>query len=336
MNTNLAAARKSKNDEFYTQLGDIESELRHYRPHFEGKVVYCNCDDPRVSNFFHYFSHNFTFLGLKKLITTCYRNREPSLFSRHDTGRAILLEYDGLREGDVTPRAEDIGITYLKGDGDFRSRECIGFLKEADIVATNPPFSLFREYMAQLMEYDSRFIILGNMNAITYKEVFPLIKENRLWYGPSISSGDRTFGVPDHYPLDAATAWIDGDGNRFIKVKGVRWFTNLDHDKRHEDLILYRRYTPEDYPHYDNYDAIDVSRTRDIPMDWSGAMGVPITFLDKYNPDQFEIIGMDHDVKAGLLPHIPRPGWTGKIDRGYIQGKRQYARILIRNRIPRP
>ena len=312
MNKNLAAARKTKNDEFYTQLADIENELRHYRTHFKGKVVYCNCDDPRVSNFFHYFSHNFEFLGLRKLITTCYKNQNPDLFSRHDCERAIKLEYDGFRDGDVVPRAEDIGITPLDGDGDFRSPECIEILKQADIVVTNPPFSLFRDYVAQLMDYDKKFLIIGNMNAVTYKDFFPLMRDNKVWFGPSIKSGDRTFGVPDHYPLDAATAWIDEGGNRFIKVKGVRWYTNLDHDKRHEELILYRTYTPEDYPTYDNYDAIVVSKTNEIPMDWVGAMGVPITFLDKYNPDQFEIIGFSSLWDHGFKSHKFYDGYVEK------------------------
>jgi len=247
LNENLRQAKRGKNDEFYTQLADIENELRHYKKHFKGKVVYCNCDDPRVSNFFHYFSHNFEFLGLRKLTTTCYKNQNPALFSRHDCERAIKLEYDGFRDGDVVPRVEDIGITPLDGDGDFRSQECIDILKQADIVVTNPPFSLFREYVAQLMEHGKKFLIIGNMNAITYKEIFPLIRENKLWFGPSISSGDRKFGVPEHYPLNAATSGIDETGQRFVRVKGVRWYTNLDHKKRHEDLILYRRYSPEDY-----------------------------------------------------------------------------------------
>lgn len=245
-----------------------------------------------MSNFFHYFSHNFEHLGLKKLITTCYKNQNPSLFSQHDAEGAIMLEYDGFRDGDRVPRCEDIGINHLQGDGDFRSQECIDILKQADIVVTNPPFSLFREYIAQLMEYDKRFLIIGNMNAVTYKDVFPLIMEGKVWLGPSIRSGDRTFGVPDHYPLDAATAWVDEDGNRFIRVKSVRWFTNLDFPQRHEDLPLYRRFTPEEYQRYDNYDAINVDKTADIPEDYDGVMGVPITFLDKHSPDQFEIEGI--------------------------------------------
>ena len=339
LNKGLRNAKRQKNDEFYTQISDIESELRYYAEHFAGKVVYCNCDDPRVSNFFHYFSYNFARLGLKKLVTTCYKSREPGLFSRHDAERAIMLEYDGFREGDVTPRAEDIGISTMESDGDFRSKECIELLKQADIVVTNPPFSLFREYVAQLMEYEKRFLIIGNMNAVTYKEFFPLIKDGRVWLGASIKSGDRTFGVPDHYPLDAATAWIDDDGNKFIKVKGVRWFTNLDFPQRHEDLILYKSYSPEEYPAYDNYDAINVDKTTEIPMDWDWAIGVPITFLDKHNPEQFEILGItDRDNNSGLKTKeytsadVPNPGDLNR--RGVIKvggdHKPTYVRLLVR------
>ena len=331
-NTNLNQAKNAAKDDFYTQLQDIENELRHYRKHFRGKVVYCNCDDPRVSNFFHYFSYNFHHLGLKKLITTCYKNTQADLFSTHDQDKAIMLEYDGFREGDTIPNAEDIGVSKLHGDGDFRSDECVELLKQADIVVTNPPFSLFREYIAQLIKHDKKFLIIGNMNAVTYKEIFPLIKDNRMWYGPSISSGDREFGVPDNYPVTASGWRIDDSGRKLIRVKGVRWYTNLDHNKRHEELILYRKYTSENYPKYDNYDAIEVSKVANIPVDWGGGMGVPISFLDKYNPDQFEIVGMDHDVKDGLLPHIINPKYTKKLDRGYINGKRMYSRILIRNR----
>ena len=285
-------AKRAKQDEFYTQLADIERELKHYKKHFKGKVVYCNCDDPRVSNFFHYFSYSFEKLGLKKLIATCYKNQDMDLFSRNDSERAIYLEYEGDKSGNNVPDREEIGIKHLKGDGDFRSAECIELLKQADIVVTNPPFSLFREYVGQLIEFDKQFLIIGNVNAITYKEVFRLIKESRLWLGPSIRSGDREFGVPDDYPLSAAGYRIDDRGNKYIRVKGVRWFTNLDFKERHEDLILYKTYSPDEYPTYDNYDAIEVSKTKDIPADYEGAMGVPITFLDKHNPNQFEIVGI--------------------------------------------
>ena len=301
LNENLRKAKRQKNDEFYTQLSDIENELRHYTGHFPGKVVYCNCDDPRVSNFFHYFSYNFDHLGLKKLITACYRNQDPDLFSRSDSERAIWLEYNGNTKGGRVPDVEDIGAHSFEGDGDFRSPETIELLKQADIVVTNPPFSLFREYIAQLVEYGKKFLIIGNLNAITYKELFPLIKDNKIWFGPSIKSGDREFGVPKHYPLTAATNRIDENGNKFVRVKGVRWFTNLDYPQRHEDLILYKYYSPEEYPAYDNYDAINVDKAAEIPMDWDGAMGVPITFLDKHNPEQFEVMGItDRDNNSGL------------------------------------
>ena len=319
-NKNLHAASKAKKDEFYTQLPDIERELRHYKDHFKDKVVYCNCDDPRVSNFFHYFSYNFEHLGLKKLITTCYKNQAPDLFSKHDSEKAISLIYTGDKNDNRVPDPEEIGIIQLEGDGDFRSQECIDLLKKADIVVTNPPFSLFRDYVAQLIAYDKKFLIIGNMNAITYKDTFPLIKENNLWFGASIHSGDREFGVPDDYPLTAAGYRIDENGKKFIRVKGVRWFTNLDYKERHEDLILYKKYTPEEYPKYDNYDAINVNKTKEIPCDYDGVMGVPITFLDKYNPEQFEIIGQMATTKVDEFNY----GYP------YIDGKKKYARILIK------
>jgi len=342
-NVGLNAAAAAKKDEFYTQLPDIEKEMAHYRDHFRGKVVYCNCDDPTVSNFFKYFSLKFSDLGLRKLITTCYKNQRRDLVSRHDDEQAIMLEYDGFREGDRVPNVEDIGATHLEGDGDFRSQECIDILKQVDVVVTNPPFSLFREYVAQLVQYGKKFLIVGSQNAITYKEIFPLIKDNRIWLGPSITSGDREFGVPDHYPLTAATHRIDENGNKFIRVKGVRWFTNLDHKKRHEELILYRKFTPEDCPAYDNYDAIEVSKTKDIPMDYAGAMGVPITFLDKYNPDQFEILGItDRDNNSGLktkeytVADVPNPGDLNRRAAIRVGGalKSTYARLLVRRASP--
>jgi hypothetical protein len=331
-NKNLSAARTNKKDEFYTQLSDIEKELKHYKEHFKDKIVYCNCDDPRVSNFFHYFSFNFEKLGLKKLITTCYKNQDMDMFSQNNSEQAIYLEYTGDKNNNNIPDKSEININYLKGDGDFRSHECIELLKQADIVVTNPPFSLFREYVSQLIEYDKKFLIIGNINAVSYKEIFKLFKENKIWLGASIHSGDREFGVPSYYPLNAAGVRVDEKGNKFIRVKGVRWFTNLDYKERHENLILYKKYNPKDYPKYDNYDAINVDKTSDIPMDYEGAMGVPITFLDKYNPEQFEIIGSDYEVKEGLLPEIVNPKWKGKLDRGYINGKRMYARLLIKRK----
>src|SRR5574344_1679048 len=215
-NKNLNQAKTNKKDEFYTQLSDIERELKYYKQHFKNKVVYCNCDDPRVSNFFHFFSYNFVKLGLKKLIATCYKNRNMDLFSQNDSEQAIYLEYTGDKNGNNVPDPDEIGIKTLKGDGDFRSKECIELLKQADIVVTNPPFSLFREYVAQLIEYDKKFVVVGHQNAITYKEIFSLIKENKIWFGASIHSGDREFGVPNSYPLNAAGCRIDTQGNKFI------------------------------------------------------------------------------------------------------------------------
>lgn len=309
-NENLHKAKTAKNDEFYTQLSDIEKEMVHYKDHFKGKTVYCNCDDARESNFFKYFSKNFEFLGLKKLVTTGYKA----------DGNGVALIYEGDKNGNRNPDSEEITIKPLQGNGDFRSAECVEFLKEADIIVTNPPFSLFRQYIAQLMEYGKKFIVLGNMNALTYKEIFPYIRANKLWFGPSISSGDRKFEVPANYPLEAAGCGIDENGIRYIRVKGVRWFTNLDHEKRNRPIDLYKHYSNECYPHYDNYDAIEVSKTCEIPMDYDGVMGVPITFLDKYCPDQFEIVGLDRYIDGNKFPN----------KRMFINGKEQYARILIK------
>ncbi len=329
-NRNLHKAKASANDEFYTQLEDIENELRHYKSHFKDKVVYCNCDDPRVSNFFKYFSSNFEFLGLSKLITTCYKNQQSDLFSQHDSERAISLEYTGDKDGDMVVSREEIAVTHLRGNGCFKSPECIELLKQADIVCTNPPFSRFKEYVAKLMEYEKKILIIGNMNAVTYKEIFPLIKNDKLWYGPSISSGDREFGVPDHYPLTAASSRVDDQGRKYVRVKGVRWFTNLDHRKRHEELFLYKEYSPEEYPKYDNYDAIEVGRTKNIPGDWLGVMGVPITFLDKYNPDQFEILGATESEGKGFSCGLWNP--QSRVAQAVVNGRRVYKRLFIRNK----
>lgn len=290
LNRNLSDAKVAKEDEFYTQLTDIEKELKHYKAHFKGKTVYCNCDDPRISNFFHYFSYNFEKLGLKRLVTTCYKNQDLDLFSQNDSEHAIYLEYTGDSNGNNVPDPSEIGIQPLEGDGDFRSPESIALLQEADIVVTNPPFSLFREYIAQLMEHDKKFLIVGNQNAITYKEVFRLIKEDRLWLG--YNSGDMKFKVPDYYAPRDTRFWIDENGQKWRSLGNACWFTNLDLSKRHDDLILFKNYSPSDYPRYDNYDAIEVSRVADIPADYEGVMGVPLTFLEKYNPDQFEILGL--------------------------------------------
>lgn len=310
-NSNLTAAKKAKNDEFYTQLTDIEKELVHYHDQLRDKIIFCNCDDPEWSNFWRYFDLNFDFIGIKALIATHYDPEKPT----------YKLE---IRRDLVTGEKLSPVRTDLKQNGDFRSPECVELLKSCDVVVTNPPFSLFREYVAQLMQYDKKFVIIGNMNAITYKEIFPLIKGDRLWYGPSISSGDREFGVPDSYPLQAAGFRVDEHGKKYIRVKGVRWYTNLDHAKRHEPLTLFRRYAddPSKYPKYDNYDAINVDKTADIPEDYDGVMGVPISFLDKYCPEQFEILGDSrfHD------------GQDFSDDINYVNGKLMYRRILVRRK----
>ena len=312
-NTGLNKAIKNKKDEFYTQLTDIEKEMRFYISHFKGKVIFCNCDDPDYSNFWKYFELNFERLGLKKLIATHYETDKPS----------YKLELTGDINGDGKSDKHDIVRTTLKQNGDFRSPECIEILKEADIIITNPPFSLFREYISMLMQYEKKFLIIGNQNALTYKEFFPLIKNNQVWYGASIHSHGRDFKVPDDYPLQAYEFRTDEQGNKYINIKGVRWFTNLDYKERHEPLILYKHYTPEEYPKYDNYDAIEVSKTADIPCDYYGVMGVPISFMDKYSPEQFEILGDSryHD------------GQEYADDINILNGKLLYRRLLIRRRL---
>ena len=360
-NKNLSAAKTAKKDEFYTQMTDIERELQHYWPHFRDKVVLCNCDDPYESNFFKYFALRFNQLGLKKLICTCFdgspvQGNELLLdfgdFTDDPKKIAYKVEITEVKDmnGDGAVDLADVqyllkndknAISLLKQHGDFRSAECIELLKQADIVVTNPPFSLFREYIGQLMQYEKKFLIIGNINVVTYKEVFPLIKENKVWLGPSITSGDRKFNVPDDYPLNASGCGLDSDGKRFIRVKGVRWFTNLDHNKRHEELDLVCRYSPDEYPIYDNYNAINVGRTQDIPCDYVEAMGVPITFLDKYNPEQFEIIwqacgNTRASAPADILKELcytPHPEDRGGC--GVINGERQYARVIIRNKHPK-
>ena len=319
LNRTLHIAKSSKKDEFYTQLSDIESELKHYKEHFKNKVVFCNCDDPRVSNFFYYFSYNFENLGLKKLVTTCYKDQEKDLFGLEESENAVFLEYTGDKNGNNIPDAEEIGVKPLKGDGDFRSKESIDLLKQADIVVTNPPFSLFREYVDQLVKYEKKFLIIGNINAITYKEIFKLIKENRAWLGINMGRGISGFIVPEHYELYGTETNIDSFGNRIISPNNCLWLTNLDTFKRHEDIVLTKTYygNENEYPHFDNYDAINVNKTQDIPMDYEGVMGVPITFLHKYNPEQFELIKFR----------------KGNDERDLsINGKCPYFRILIKNR----
>lgn len=325
----LGQAKKQKRDEFYTRLEDIERELRHYEHHFKGKTVLCNCDDPRISNFFHYFSYRFEALGLKRLITTCYKNQERDLFSQNDSERAIWLEYTGDKNGNRIPDPEEIGIRQFKGDGDFRSEECIELLKQADIVVTNPPFSLFREYVAQLVKYDKKFLIIGHQNAIHYKEIFPLIMGDKIWLGYGFKGGAAHF-INQHYE-DYATAGDHREG--MIRVSGVTWFTNLEIPKRNDELVLYRKYDPQVYPTYENYDAIDVSATAEIPEDWYGNMGVPDTFLNQYNPNQFEIVGLgcgDLAKEIGI-----RRNFRGRTDVAYrIDGRDKcpYSRIIIRRR----
>jgi len=329
-NTHLRKANKSKNDEFYTQLSDVEKEVRHYKEQFKDKVVFCNCDDPRVSNFFHYFSYNFEQLGLKKLITTCYKNQNRDLFSENNSERAIYLEYTADKDGNNVPDPEEIGIKQFKSDGDFRSEECIELLKQSDIVVTNPPFSLFREYVAQLVKYEKKFLIIGTWNAITYKEIFKLIKNNKLWLGVNSNRNFSGFIVPKHYPLHGTEARIDENGNRIVSSNNTCWFTNLEITKRHEELILYKTYNEAEYPKYDNYDAINVNVTKDIPCDYNGAMGVPITFIDKYNPDQFEIVSAN-DIRVGENVPFKEHGLI-KDKEGAINGKPTYVRIVIKNK----
>ena len=340
-NTALHKARKQKKDEFYTQLVDIENELRHYKPHFEGKAVYCNCDDPYESNFFRYFAANFNALGLKRLMTTSYagsivageqlslgdiegltaaNERERDAY-RTDIRAVVDLDGDGavgLRDVEQLLRRDANTAERLEGDGDFRSRECIDILKQADIVVTNPPFSLFREYLEQLMAYDKKFLVLGDQNAITFKETFTQIKDGQLWLGIN-SGGTKWFRVPMDYDIKTESRKKIEDGIKYISMGRINWFTNLDHPKRHEELILYKDYTPEEYPCYDNYDVINVDKVADIPMDWDGTMGVPITFLDKWNPKQFEVLGIANSARS-----------IGYDLLTLIEGRKIYNRIVIR------
>jgi len=344
----LNAAKASKKDEFYTSLEDIDRELRHYTHHFQGKTVLCNCDDPRVSNFFAYFAYNFEQLGLRRLITTCYKSQTPDLFSQNASERAVYLIYDGDRNGNHVPDPEEIGIHPLQGDVDFRSPECVELLRQADIVVTNPPFSLFREYVAQLFEYGKQFLIVGHQNAIKYKEIFPLIMQNRIWLGYGFR-GRAGYFISRY--RDVATAGDHREG--MIRVSGVAWYTNLETDRRHEELVLYKRYSSELYPKYENFDAIDVDKTSNIPCDYGGLMGVPITFLDKYNPEQFEIIGNTCDTdwirEVGFKPLGQRTiemlrsqGNMAHVTQNmnspyYIHDGKvvlPYARIIIRNKHP--
>lgn len=314
-NKGLHKASRNKKDEFYTQISDIEKELKNYRAQLKDKIIFCNCDDPEYSNFWKYFELNFEFLKIKKLIATHYQEEVPSYKLE------LVRTADGIKKIKTT----------LTENGDFRSQECIEILKEADIVVTNPPFSLFREYVAQLIEYNKQFIIIGNVNAITYKEIFSLIKNNKIWLGQSIHSGDREFQVPNDYPLDASGYRIDENGNRFIRVKGVRWYTNMDYKERHEEFISYKIYNEDEFPKYDNYDAINIGKTKEIPIDYDGVMGVPITFMDKYNPDQFEVLGLSASARYNKeIVGIPFRG--EKDARPLLNGKNTYARIFIKRK----
>lgn len=372
-NKSLGAARVAKEDEFYTQLTDVEKEMRHYRKHFKNKTVFCNCDDPFESNFFKYFVLNFNRLGLRKLIATCYvsspiANTQLSLFDvigteenkQNKPYKAVVTKvYDKTGDGGIDMfdvaelfKSGENQLCELDGDGDFRSSECLALLDESDIVVTNPPFSLFREYIAILQEHRKNFIVIGNQNAITYKEIFPLLRDNEIWLGDK--SGDMAFMVPEYYEARETRYWEDENGQKWRSLGNICWFTNLDIKKRHEELILVKRYDPDVYLHYVNYDAINVDKVADIPCDYAGVMGVPITFMEKYNPDQFEILGTSDN---GIVPdeYKTTPGLSKEfVDDYYKAGGKGsykegnptagvykngiasmvYKRIFIRNKHP--
>lgn len=312
LNNNLHKANINKNDEFYTSLTDIEKELRHYKEHFKNKIVFLNCDDPEESNFWKYFALNFKYLGLKKLIATHFQEKKPSYKLEKNNGDTIK--------------------TKLKQNGDFRSPECIDILKEADIVVTNPPFSLFREYVAQLIEYKKIFLIIGNQNALTNKDIFELIKKNKIWLGID-NGGTKWFNVPKHYDITTESRKKIENGKKFFSMGTIVWLTNLDNKKRHEKIILYKKYNPKDYPAYKNYDAINIDKVKDIPSDYKGVMGVPLTFLDKYNPEQFEIIGQTHSGDKSTEVEALRKDPKHR-HRGIVEGedKEKYVRILIKTK----
>lgn len=350
-NAKLNHAFIVKKDEFYTQYEDVKKEMLNHWKHLKGKKILCNCDDPFESAFFRYFVIHFNEIGLAGLSSTCYAEselagREYPLEGETGAYKAVvnnvpdetLLMPDGSLDLESLFAIPGNSLVFLEGDGDFRSDECIALLREADIVTTNPPFSLFRDYMELLTHHKKDFIILGNMNATTTKEIFPLFRDNEVWYGESIRSGDRKFFVPDSYPLNAAGCGIDNNGRHFIRVKGVRWFTNLETSRLHQPLELTCLYSPEKYPHYENYNAIEVGRTQNIPIDYDGIMGVPITFLDKYSPDQFEIIMLANgnartNVSSNILSEVQyQPHSEDRGGVGIINGRRAYARILIRRK----
>lgn len=374
-NKGFLNAAKAKKDEFYTQLTDIEKEMHYYRDAFHGKTVLCNCDDPYESNFFKYFAMNFNALGLKKLIATCYATSpfvytqftlsgEEEFFARENefrTARPYKVEITkvGDETGDGRIGLADVAylmrnrnnvLTLLEGDGDFRSPECVELLKEADIVVTNPPFSLFREYVAQLIKYGKQFIIIGNQNAISYKEIFPLLQNNKMWLGHHC--GDMSFVVPQYYEERSTRYWVDKDGQKWRSMGNICWYTNIDVKTRHELLVLYKHYAPEEYPEYANYDAIEVSKVSEIPCDYYGKMGVPITFLQKYNPDQFEILGSSRwlgrpmseiaekgsYVSGGVRFYLPVSNESTPPPRQHSEQQLKYRclydRIVIRRKVP--
>lgn len=373
-NRTLSKAKSAKNDEFYTQLNDISNELKHYKALLRGKTILCNCDDPFESNFFKYFALNFNNLGLKKLIATSY-SKSPIV------GKQLpLLDIEGLKPEGKEPYAVEINevpdhkkkgstdITdveyllkrkantarHLVGDedyaaGDFRSAECVALLKEADIVITNPPFSLFREFIAQLVDFDKQFLIIGNQNAITYKEVFALIKDNKLWLGVD-NGGTKWFRVPDGYDIQTESRKKVENGIKYFSMGSIMWFTNMDNPKRHESIPLFKKYTKKEYPRYENYDAIEVKKVAEIPVDYDGVMGVPITFMDRYNPDQFEIVGTtesndpdnpfrtrvytSEECRAGYKRLFGKPGTYDLNASGVVGGVKVFKRVLIRHRRP--
>ncbi|AFU72055.1 adenine-specific DNA modification methylase [Bifidobacterium asteroides PRL2011] len=350
-NVTLNHAYAAKRDEFYTEYTDVAKEMKCYKDIFQGKHVLCNCDDPFESAFFRYFVKHFNDLGLEKLSSTCYSNSTlaGSEYPLEDGAGAyeaevnevpeVFLERpDGSLDLESLLAIQGNKLQRLDGDGDFRSSECVSLLKKADVVVTNPPFSLFREFIKLLQKYHKKYIILGNINASTYKEVFPLFRDDKVWYGDTIHSGDRKFYVPDDYPLKAANCGVELNGRKFIRVKGVRWFTNIDNGRRHKALCLTRNYDPSFYPQYANYNAIEVNKTTNIPADYFGYMGVPITFLDKYCPEQFEIVMLANgnartsvdDATLTRVGYTRHPNDRGGV--GIINNKRVYARVIIRRR----
>lgn len=344
-NGSLNRAGVAKDDEFYTTYDSIQSELNHYENKFNGKVVFCNCDDPFESNFCKFFLRNFNYLKLKRLICTSYTGSmitgtQLSLFDNYDepveNSYGYVLDITeipmkngrGVSDDDIRWLLHQKGVVKrLKGNGDFQSEESINYLKQSDIVVTNPPFSLFRSFVKLLMDNDKKFLIIGNTNAITYKEIFPLLKENKVWLG--VQHGDMSFKVPESYPPRATRYWVDESGQKWRSMGNIEWFTNLDYEQRHEDLILYKHYISLEYPNYDNYAAINVGRVADIPMDYEGAMGVPVTFLDHYNPAQFELLGTTAN---GLVPDELKLPWPKKHNNPFINGKSKYQRVIIKNK----